>query len=1018
MTAEWNAERVLSLAPDASSAKAGQGLGATRSWSHLGTADGLVWGECQGSGAKPYQTKVDLGGPAFSCSCPSRKFPCKHGLGLMLIWANGPAPFAAEEPPPWVASWKESREQKVEKTREKQEEKARAPVDLTARAKREAARFNKVAAGLDDLSLWISDLVRQGFTSLHSKPAGIWDEQARRMVDAQAPGVARRLRQIDTMTLSGAGWQSALLDRLARIHLLAEGFRRLESVPADVAEDVRSTIGFPNDLDAIRAGPGVRDHWQVIGQSSSLEDRLTVYRTWLIGRATGRPALLLDFAVGNRPPEGLLAAGLVLDAELAFFPSAFPLRALLKGPGDTASAGAAEAEALPPLAKGGSGGVNGGRSSQPGTLSTPLDPPFSRGEGIHRPSEGLPIESAFASFGEALSRNPWIELIPVILPGVWLRQVDDSWSVVDDSGAVLPLSKRFARGWQLLAVSGGGPITIAGEFDGSTLEALSAQAGGQFFSLSPSGSGSQSEPRTDWPSSAPPALPSLAEVTASAVVGLDRKPPVLPADDPVRKALNGIDERDPPARLLAIAAASSLYGRVGRKPMTDASPLPESCPSEDLPPPPDRASARLRRILTGEQFAVLMEWLGLLAKSGAGGRLPDDTLATALEMARKRPEFRPAIQQVLGERGRWLAARNPSWKDLGVEMKPTDADLVWQTGSKAERQASLSALRSSDPGRARELLGSTWTKESADDRALFLEALESNLGPEDEPFLESALDDRSKAVRKAASRLLAKLPGSALAARALERALPWMIGPGGTLQIQPPESCTSAMTRDGIEPKSPVGVGQKAWWFRQGLGMVPPSTWSAFLDQRPEDLIAKLEGSEWKEDVIGGWAEATLLHRDAEWAWALLQARSNFTHSKQSSLLHDQTDAQLFDVLPESRREQFVLRTLPETLYLSHPVHALLQRCQFPWSEMFGHSVLQALKFGVVDAIEKGVPYHILEHNPLFGSRLPVSLLEDAETDWVNGHLTPKNPALAESSWKPLIETLRFRRAMHEEFAS
>ena len=310
-------------------------------------------------------------------------------------------------------------------------------------------------------------------------------------------------------------------------------------------------------------------------------------------------------------------------------------------------------------------------------------------------------------------------------------------------------------------------------------------------------------------------------------------------------------------------------------------------------------------------------------------------------------------------------------------------------------------------------------RSSADDRGWpFIEALESNLGPEDEPFLESALDDRSKTVRWSASRLLAKLPGSALASRALERALSWMIGPGGTLAIAPPEACSPEMTRDGIEPKPPTGVGSKAWWLRQGLALVPPSTWSAFLDEPPEDLITKANRSEWKEDVIEGWAEAALLHCDADWAWALLQARSNFTHSKQSNLLQNRTDVQLFDVLPEPRREQFVLRVLPETLYWSHPAHGLLNRCQFPWSEMFGHSVLLALKLGVVAAIEEDGTYHILEHNPLFGSRLPVSLLEDAETDWVNGHLTPKNPEMAASSWKPLIETLRFRRAMHEEFAS
>ena len=43
--------------------------------------------------------------PAFRCSCPSRKFPCKHGLGLLLLLADQPALFKQQEPPAWVADW-------------------------------------------------------------------------------------------------------------------------------------------------------------------------------------------------------------------------------------------------------------------------------------------------------------------------------------------------------------------------------------------------------------------------------------------------------------------------------------------------------------------------------------------------------------------------------------------------------------------------------------------------------------------------------------------------------------------------------------------------------------------------------------------------------------------------------------------------------------------------------------------------------------------------------------------------
>lgn len=96
---DWTVERILALAPDSASAKAGQGLAGRRAWRSLGHADGTAWGECQGSGKAPYQAQIDLSEPAFRCTCPSRKFPCKHGLGLFLLLASEPVAFVEGSPP-------------------------------------------------------------------------------------------------------------------------------------------------------------------------------------------------------------------------------------------------------------------------------------------------------------------------------------------------------------------------------------------------------------------------------------------------------------------------------------------------------------------------------------------------------------------------------------------------------------------------------------------------------------------------------------------------------------------------------------------------------------------------------------------------------------------------------------------------------------------------------------------------------------------------------------------------------
>ena len=98
--AAWTAERILTLAPDAASAKAGKDLAAARKWVSFGCDERACWGECQGSGSKPYQTQIDLAEPAFKCTCPSRKFPCKHALGLFLLTvAQGTKP--TQPKPPW-----------------------------------------------------------------------------------------------------------------------------------------------------------------------------------------------------------------------------------------------------------------------------------------------------------------------------------------------------------------------------------------------------------------------------------------------------------------------------------------------------------------------------------------------------------------------------------------------------------------------------------------------------------------------------------------------------------------------------------------------------------------------------------------------------------------------------------------------------------------------------------------------------------------------------------------------------
>jgi hypothetical protein len=364
---------------------------------------------------------------------------------LLLMLASQPAAFAQGAPPSWVAEWLAKRDQSAQQRAVKQERPA-APADAgvqkqraAAQARSVAAREAKVAAGVEELGRWLRDMVRQGLASAQSRPVSSWETIAARMVDAQAPGLARMIRDLAGVPASGEGWQERLLERLSRLFLLIEGYRRLDTLPSEEQADVRATIGWSLSQDELLATAGVRDRWLVVGQHAEDEDHLRVVRTWLWGAGASCPALVLAFAAPGQPLDRSLVPGTLLDAELVFFPGAYPLRALVK-----------------------------------------------RRQGPPSPLDRLPgdsIGAGTAAYGAALARSPWIERFPLALEGVTPLRDGERWLVRDADGLALPVARRFVRGWRLLALSGGRPLALFGEWDGDALMPLSAWAEERFVVL-------------------------------------------------------------------------------------------------------------------------------------------------------------------------------------------------------------------------------------------------------------------------------------------------------------------------------------------------------------------------------------------------------------------------------------------------------------------------------------------------------------------------------------------------------
>lgn len=422
----WTDKHIESLVTDAGTRRDGHALaGKLSKWAELGHDANAAWGLVQGSGKDPYRVCVDLTDAATKCTCPSRKFPCKHAAGLLYLLAANAVPTATPKPD-WVKTWMDSRQSKKQAAAAKAAEPK--PVDEAAQAKRAAKREAKVEAGVAELRLWLEDLIREGLSDPRLKSYAFWDKIAARMVDAQMTPVARRLRMLGGSPFQRqSDWQALMADEIGRVYALTDAYLRLDQLPEPLTHDVRSQLGFSVKQDEIIASqPHIRDRWHVMGQVHEKEDRLMVRRVWLFGEQTRRYALLLDFTAGGVDFQQHYANGICLDADLAFYPSAHPQRAV----------------------------VAKVHRSERSTFKPHLFP-YST------------IEMLLNAYADALAANPFIERIPAGVPRAWLN----TKIMIDPKGTQLLLAKTLSGAW-LNAVTGGDWLPVFGEWDGAEFRTL------------------------------------------------------------------------------------------------------------------------------------------------------------------------------------------------------------------------------------------------------------------------------------------------------------------------------------------------------------------------------------------------------------------------------------------------------------------------------------------------------------------------------------------------------------------
>lgn len=290
--------------------------------------------------------------------------------------------------------------------------------------------MSMMEAGVQELERWLIDLMEQGLATIEKLPSKQWDDFAASMVDAKLSGIARKIRLIK-QHFSTENWPDKIMAELAELFLFTQAFQRFDTLSDPQQRELLTIAGVTIKKEMVLLQAGVQDHWLVIGQRLSYEEKLQVRRTWLLGEKSQNYALLLDFSWGKQGFTNNWLVGSAIHAEIVYYPAAFPQRALIK-----------------------------------------------KFENSSDPFDGFTGFADFATFAhayaEAINANPWLLQFPCLLDQVIPLYDQQRFLVVDQHQKQLNMVAKDLDGWKALAISGGHPIKIFGEWNGQTLSLLSA----------------------------------------------------------------------------------------------------------------------------------------------------------------------------------------------------------------------------------------------------------------------------------------------------------------------------------------------------------------------------------------------------------------------------------------------------------------------------------------------------------------------------------------------------------------
>lgn len=355
-------------------------------------------------------------------------------------------------------------------------------------------------------------------------------------------------------------------------------------------------------------------------------------------------------------------------------------------------------------------------------------------------------------------------------------------------------------------------------------------------------------------------------MVSAATVGFGAKPlPDSTFDVPVDGSVAAVhDAGDPVGSVLRVAGLYAVARRAGQ--------LPTSVETGSDPAPPEtRPLITAAHAFLVERALTIRPILdGVLADIAAAGlRLPPRLIPELLRI-QQSGVVTQQLWEAIGNGGQWYAVEHYGRGHRALcgvlRTRPTEwpKETDYTHGDTAKRLDWLAAARGLDPDRARDLVAQHWAAEDAESRAALLAAFASPEHDSDEPFLESALDDRAVTVRSAAIAVLGDRSRSRYLDRMKDRAAHIFSVKksllGVKVTVHPLPAPDAAAIRDGLSTTKPEAV----------VARTPIAFWSeVFSAAAPEKVARALSDTD--QAVLTALTLSALRGNDPTWAVPLLQ---------------------------------------------------------------------------------------------------------------------------------------------------